>query len=239
MAKKKTCFIIMAIGDQYDSQGNVIVTQEKLREDYDLVIKEAILKADKNIEVVRADDVYNPGTMSTDIMMRIMKSDLVIADITYPNPNVFYELGLRHACKSGTIIIKNNSIENNVPFDISHLRHIKYDTDLKGLNKFSRDLKSLFSLFDQQQPDTDNHFLETAKIIEFEYPSYKRKEEDVKEEDVLLKIMQSQDLLNLFVRQSSGEEVSQGEIVQTLMKEPEIARMFLKGMVQKGAISFK
>lgn len=238
MSFGKTCFIIMAIGDQLDAQGNVIVTQQKLREDYDLIIKEAIIKASPGMEVVRADDVFNPGTMSTDIMMRIMKSDFVIADITYPNPNVFYELGLRHACKPGTIIIKNETVNNNVPFDISHLRHFKYTTDVKGLNKLSSDIKSVFDYFKGKDSVTDNHFLETAKIIEFAYPSYKR-DEVIKEEDVMLKIFQNQELMNIFLRHSRGEDVSQEEMLNAFMKDPEIAELFIKEMVQKGSISFK
>lgn len=238
MSLKKTCFIIMAIGDQLDAKGNIIVTKDKLREDYDLVIKEAILKADPGIEVVRADDVYNPGTMSTDIMMRIMKSDYVIADITYPNPNVFYELGLRHACKAGTIIIKNKDVKNNVPFDISHLRHLEYTSDIKGLNNLSEGIRNSFNCFNDKEFKTDNHFLETAKVIEFEYPLF-RKEDVVNEEDVMFKLLQNKELIDLFFRQSNGDDVPQEELYKALMTDPEIAKLFIKGMVQKGGISFK
>lgn len=67
------------------------------------------MKARPNLEIVRADEVAFPGTMTTDIITRIMHSDYVIADVSYPNPNVFYELGLRHACRVGTIIIKDKA----------------------------------------------------------------------------------------------------------------------------------
>ena len=92
---------------------NNIIEEEQLRNKYNNLIKEAILKAYPDLEVTRADEVSAPGTISTDIITRIMHSDIVIADITYPNPNVFYELGLRHACKSGTILIKEKNFHTN------------------------------------------------------------------------------------------------------------------------------
>lgn len=236
MSDNKTCFIIMAIGDQFDSSGSVLVKKEKLREDYDLIIKEAIKKAYHNVDVIRADDVHNPGTMSTDIMMRIMKSDFVIADISYPNPNVFYELGLRHACKAGTLIIKNKEVVTNTPFDISHLRHIEYTTDVKGLNKLTTDIKNGLACFFNEKQDTDNHFLETAKIIEFEYPKYKK--DSIREEDVFFNMLQNKEMMQLFLKEKNGEAVSQEEIFSALMKDPDSAKAFLKGMAQKGSISF-
>ena len=100
----KTCFVIMAIGSQ--NHDGETIDSSVLKQKYNDLIKEAILKADPSLDVVRADEISAPGTMSTDIITRIMHSDIVVADITYPNPNVFYELGLRHACRAGTIIIK-------------------------------------------------------------------------------------------------------------------------------------
>ena len=84
----RTCFVIMPIGDQ--RLGDSIVTAADLRQRYADLIKEALLKADPSLEVVRADDVPMPGSISSDILARLMRSDLVVADVTYPNPNVFY-----------------------------------------------------------------------------------------------------------------------------------------------------
>ena len=60
-----TCFVIMPIGTQ--TIGNTILTEDKLKEKYDYIIKEAILKADSSLEVVRADEELNPGSISNDI----------------------------------------------------------------------------------------------------------------------------------------------------------------------------
>ena len=61
-----------------------------------------------------------------------MRSDFVVADVTYPNPNVFYELGVRHSCRTGTIIIRDRN-GPSIPFDIAHLRHIEYENNPSGL----------------------------------------------------------------------------------------------------------
>ena len=92
----RTCFVVMPIGDQ--DVGNIKVAASELKAKYDDLIKEAIAKANPLLEVVRADEVSGPGMITSDIITRIMHSDLVVVDVTYPNPNVFYELGLRHAC---------------------------------------------------------------------------------------------------------------------------------------------
>ena len=156
-----TCFVIMAIGDQ--SYENCDVSAAKLKEKYDTLIKEAINKARPLIEISRADEIALPGTITSDIVTRIMHSDFVIADVTYPNANVFYELGLRHACKPGTIIIRDKS-GPRVPFDISHLRYIEYENSTAGLRNLAEELKKYFSHFDREPDRPDSHFLEIAKL---------------------------------------------------------------------------
>lgn len=155
----KTCFVIMPIGDQII--GDIIVSADELRNKYDDLIKEAILKAEPDMEVTRADDVNVPGVITNDILKRLMNSDYVVADITCPNPNVFYELGLRHACRTGTILIKENNGQPP-PFDISHARHIEYDNTVKGLKKLSIKLKNQFEWFENNKKSPDNQFIELA-----------------------------------------------------------------------------
>ena len=87
-------------------------------------------------------------TITTDIIKRIMDSTFVIADITYPNTNVFYELGLRHACKPGTFIIRDKTAPS-APFDVSHLRRIEYENSPSGLKKLSEKFAYWFMHFDK------------------------------------------------------------------------------------------
>lgn len=54
-----TCFVVMPIGTQ--TFNGITLTEEKLREKYDYIIKNAVLKADSALEVIRADDEINPS----------------------------------------------------------------------------------------------------------------------------------------------------------------------------------
>src|SRR5947208_5652339 len=121
---KETCFVVMAIGDQ--SYNGETVTAASLQDTYNNVIKEALLQARPGLEVVRSDDVAVPGTITTDILTRLMHSTFVVVDITYPNPNVFYETGIRHACKPGTLLIRDAEAPVKAPFDVSHQRYTEY-----------------------------------------------------------------------------------------------------------------
>jgi S-layer protein (TIGR01567 family) len=152
----------MPIGNQ--KIGDEMISAESLRSKYDDLIKEAILRAKPDLDVTRADDVDIPGVITNDILKRLMTSDYVVADITFPNPNVFYELGLRHACKIGTILIKEKS-DVPLPFDIAHSRYIEYDNTGTGLKKLSQRLKKQFEWFENNKNIPDNQFIELANHI--------------------------------------------------------------------------
>ncbi|MFO4650298.1 hypothetical protein V5H01_17035 [Vibrio cholerae] len=231
----KTCFVVMAIGDQ-EVNGQKI-TYDELKEKYDNLIKEAVIKARENLEVVRADEISLPGTITTDIITRLMHSDYVIADVTFPNPNVFYELGLRHACRPGTIIIKDKS-GPNVPFDIAHLRYIEYENTTTGLKSLSQQLKTIFEHFDREPLRPDNHLLELAKLTSYEFQDYKREEELPPEVQAMMGIFSSPDLLGMIMRQQNGENINHVKLIQALNKSPNVMQPFLTAMVKSGDISF-
>ena len=133
-----------------------------MRELYDDLIKEALLKARPRIEVVRADDLASPGAITGDVFEWIADADYVVADITFPNPNVFYELGLRHATRSGTILLRDKN-GPAPPFDISVLRHIEYENSPSGLKRLAADLAKAFDHLEQNPGRPDNQFLRFAE----------------------------------------------------------------------------
>ena len=231
----KTCFVVMAIGEQ--TFGEQVISASLLKSKYDDLIKEAILKVRPTLEVVRADEISLPGTMTTDIFTRIMHSDYVVADVTYPNPNVFYELGLRHACRTGTIIIKDRG-GPRVPFDIAHLRHIEYENTTAGLRALSSQLEQYFNHFDRDPTRPDNHFQELAKLTGYSFPDYKKAEEQPPEMQAIMGLLESPDLLNLIARKQAGEVVDQGETLRAFLSNPKVAQPFIQAMIKSGEISF-
>lgn len=231
----ETCFVVMAIGEQVHH--GVTITPEELHQKYNDVIKEALLKARPNLEIVRADEVALPGTITTDIITRLMHSTFVVADITYPNPNVFYELGLRHACRTGTFIIRDKQ-GPAAPFDVANLRHIEYDKSATGLKMLSDKFKYWFSHYDKNPQRPDNQFLELAKLTGYQSLNYSQNDSETVEEKALMAVLESPELIDLFSRQQQGEPVDQGEMMRAMQSNPKAAKLFLSAMAKSGVLSF-
>lgn len=114
---KKTCFVISPIGEE-DSE---------TRKRSDQVLRHIITGAVENLgyEVIRADKISEPGIITHQILQHIVEAPLVIADLTERNPNVFYELALRHAIRKPLIqLIKKGEL---IPFDVAATRIIQFD----------------------------------------------------------------------------------------------------------------
>jgi hypothetical protein len=72
---------------------------------YDDYIKPALEAA--NFEVLRADKEVRAGNIQTDMFQELLLADLVIVDLSIDNPNVWYELGIRHALRARGVIHTN------------------------------------------------------------------------------------------------------------------------------------
>ena len=80
------------------------------------------------LEAIRADaDIFSTGKIMDQIWRGIHDADVLVAELTTRNPNVFYELGLAHALGKPVILVAAR--EEDVPFDLKHIRVIYYDTD--------------------------------------------------------------------------------------------------------------
>ncbi len=77
---------------------------------------------------VRADDdIFATGKIMDQVWSGINSAKVLVAELTTKNPNVFYELGLAHALKKPVVLVSSN--EDDVPFDIRHIRVIYYDVN--------------------------------------------------------------------------------------------------------------
>jgi O-acetyl-ADP-ribose deacetylase (regulator of RNase III) len=82
--------------------------------------------------------VSKSGLIHREMIDLILGSEIVLVDITTGNPNVMYELGIRHAAKRwGTIILRQASAEA-IPFNISGLRSVEYQLDTPTQTEHSR-----------------------------------------------------------------------------------------------------
>ncbi len=119
------CFVLMPFGRKMDAAGRVT----NFDSIYQKVIVPAVQQA--GLEPVRADEEKIGGTIHKPMFERLMLCHYAVADITGANPNVFYELGIRHALRprSTVILFREGTV---LPFDIVLVRGISYKTDGAG-----------------------------------------------------------------------------------------------------------
>ena len=105
----------------------------------------------KNISLKRADEETGTTPILADIINSIRTANIIIADITPDNPNVFYELGYAHAIGKNVILLCDTALRQKLPFDISGYRTIFYDNTMSGKNKFETKVNSYISTILSQQ----------------------------------------------------------------------------------------
>lgn len=116
-SEQKTCFVIAPIGE----------AESETRRRSDLVLQYIIREAVEpcGYVAIRADEIDRPGIITTQVIQHIVEAPLVIADLTERNPNVFYELALRHALRRPLIqLISKGEV---IPFDVAGTRTIQVD----------------------------------------------------------------------------------------------------------------
>ena len=93
---------------------------------YEKIYKPAIEKAGLN--PVRADaDIFGTGKIMDQVWSGINAAKVLVSELTSRNPNVFYELGLAHALRKPVVLV--SAREEDVPFDLQHIRVIYYDVN--------------------------------------------------------------------------------------------------------------
>ncbi|WP_225370275.1 hypothetical protein [Methanobrevibacter arboriphilus] len=112
------CFVLMPFDEKFNGVYDLI------KEDLD----------NFNLNIIRADDINEPGTVIDDICNHIKNSKFLIAELTDSNPNVFYELGYADALDKNIILIIQNSqnTSEKFPFDVSGKRMIIYEDTIAG-----------------------------------------------------------------------------------------------------------
>ena len=101
-------------------------SEERRRSDKILakLIRPAVLECGFE-EPVRADGLSEPGSIADSVIQHLIEDELVVADLHDHNPNVFYELGVRHATGKPCILVAKKG--DRIPFDIYSLRAIFLD----------------------------------------------------------------------------------------------------------------
>jgi len=130
-AVKQICFVDMPFGKKLDLKSGVEIDFDQI---YEQGIEPAILGL--GLKSVRGDREETGGIIHTAMFARLLLAEFVIADMTTANPNVFYELGVRHAAKPYTTIPLFATI-GAPPFDVNMVRAIPYELTDGALSEVS------------------------------------------------------------------------------------------------------
>lgn len=137
----KSCFIITPIGDG----------GSEIRRHVDGIISSVIrpvLKEFNYEDIKAAHEINESGMITEQIIDRIISDDLVIVNLTGNNPNVMYELCLRHVVARPVINMCQN--QTRLPFDISDNRTIFYANDMLGVKEASDELRKTIIAVESQ-----------------------------------------------------------------------------------------
>ena len=129
-----TAFVIMDFDPEFDAI-------------YSNLIRPSLEQA--GFEVNRADSLINQQNILKDIIRQIYRADLIVAELTALNPNVFYELGIAHALRKRTVLL-TQSVED-LPFDLRSYRVIAYSIRFDEIGKLG---EALVEIAEKTKTDT-------------------------------------------------------------------------------------
>lgn len=119
-------------------------------------VEKALATVEPKLRVVRADKITQPGMITKQVIEYLLRSRLVVADLSYHNANVFYELAVRHATGKPVIHIKRTA--DPIPFDNKDFRTI----DIAFADKFEilaqiETVRSTIAQFSRQSLSTGDN----------------------------------------------------------------------------------
>ena len=116
----------------------VMPVSEEFNDVYVLGIREVAEQL--GIVAERADEIHHNDSIPDVIRHRINRADIVIAETTSHNPNVYYEVGLAHGIGKPTILLCKDA--STIPFDLAVVNHIVYGSVTELRERLSQRLRS-------------------------------------------------------------------------------------------------
>ncbi len=123
VSARQLCFIDMPFGKKMDLTSGIEIKFDQI---YASAIRPAIEEV--GLEPMRGDEERTGGIIHAAMFARLLLAEYVVADLTLANPNVFYELGIRHVARPFTTVPIFANV-HPLPFDVSMIRSILYQLD--------------------------------------------------------------------------------------------------------------
>jgi hypothetical protein len=153
----KTCFVITPIG----GEGTAI------RREADGIVDEVLIPVLYGLlgfKVSVAHRIESTGSISQQVIRGVMEADLAVCNLTTLNPNVMYELALRHAARLPVVTIASDLTK--LPFDIAEDRVIFYQNDIMGANILKDKLRPMVeACMKDDEPDNPVYRAITASKV--------------------------------------------------------------------------
>lgn len=157
------CFIVTPIGG--DDSPTRRATEGVIDAVIIPVLCESVGFKDSNVTV--AHRMPNPGSINKQLISRILEDDLVVVNLTELNPNVMYELAIRHAVRKPVVQICE--VGTRLPFDIIDERTIFYTNDMKGVIELREKFKIMaMEAIKDEKPDNPIYRVVESNIIHAE-----------------------------------------------------------------------
>jgi hypothetical protein len=235
---RRPCFVIGPIGNRHAAVGSPErSTYEEALEVYEKVIEPACEM--EGLEPVRADGLTRAGDMTDQIFRRLRDDDVVIADLTGANPNVMYELGLRHTRDRITLQVGEYG---RLPFDINVIRTVMFSRSEYGLISARDELRELLAaaLAGEFDPVTSTRvFNEPGGSASTEaLPSADSATEETDDRgflDVLAEAEEQSDVFVEALERMSGRLGEMGKLADTASSR--IADSDLRGLGMRGRLA--
>ncbi len=120
LTKKKLCFVVSAIGSE--------TSPERTHADWVLQgVVEPVLAQFPDFVVKRADQMDQPGLIDSQVINALLDAELVVADLSILNANVFYEIGIRHMVQKPMVHMFKRGV--TLPFDVSLVRGVDFSLE--------------------------------------------------------------------------------------------------------------
>ena len=199
------CFVIAPIGGK----------GTKVRRRSDQILQYVIrpVVSDYGYQALRADEIAATGLITSQVIQEVIDAPLVIADLTDHNPNVFYELALRHAFRKP--VIQLIQADQQLPFDVGGLRTIFVDhQDLDSVETCKQELRKHIEGIQAGQQDGESPIsvaVDLEQLRRSEDPVEKSTGEILESLAELRRMMNSllrQDPMTYSVRPPESEDVS-------------------------------
>jgi hypothetical protein len=142
--KNKTCFIITPLGSDNSE------TRRKADGLISAVVRPVLIEL--GFKAVAPHEIDLSGSITNHIITHLLEDELVIANLTELNPNVMYELAVRHAKRLPVVCLIQNG--TTLPFDIAADRALFYDNDMAGVENLKpRLIKAINSVLEENEID--------------------------------------------------------------------------------------